>query len=81
MSKEVIIVREGVVQSLIKDAGTFLMAVALVGIGVLLASTAMQWIGAFVFFTSVIALHQRDNLTMTVPEARKRLDEIEGVAA
>lgn len=80
MKKEVIIVREGVVQSLIKDAGTFLMAVALIGIGAMFASTAMQWVGAVVFFTSVIALSVRDRVTMTVPEARKRLDEIEATA-
>lgn len=77
--KTLIVVHETVWHSYAKDAGTFVMLTALIGLGVLLNSSAMQWIGAIFGFITIIArgsgLMKRSH--KTVAEARAVLDEIE----
>jgi hypothetical protein len=53
--KTYIIVIEPVGKSLARDAGTFAMFAALIGLGVLLDSAAMQWVGAIIGFLAIFA--------------------------
>lgn len=82
MSKPtLIIVHEGFWTSLARDATTFLMAVSIIGVGVLLASAAMQWVGAIVFFIAVAGTASTSKNRLTFDEARKRIDELEAADA
>lgn len=78
-STEVIIIRETAIQSLVKDAGTFALFASLIGVGVLLDSGAMQWVGAIVGFTTIFTwvIRGTSKNRMTVEQARVRLNEIE----
>ncbi len=81
MSKqtEVILLHETALQSWLRDASSVAMFVGLIGIGVYLESSAMQWVGALVGFVVIIGKVARvgkDN-RFTISDARKRLDEIE----
>lgn len=73
----IILIKESAAQSLISDAGTALLFAFLIGLGVWLESDAMQWVGALVGFTSVLARTSRAGRRLSVREARQRLDEIE----
>ncbi len=75
----VIIVHETAGQSFARWAIGFLTTVGLIGIGVLMNSAAMQWMGAVLAMIAIMAraVHERNLCRMTVPEARKKLDEIE----
>lgn len=77
----VIILRESAAQSLISDAGTALLFVSLIGLGVWLDSNAMQWAGALVAFLSVLARSSRFGRRLSISEARQCLDDIERGAA
>lgn len=76
---EVMIIRETVAASIAKDAGTLAMFGALIGIGVLLDSGAMQWVGAVIGFFWIVTLSFRASVKnrLTIEQARVRLDEIE----
>ncbi|RJG46540.1 hypothetical protein [Mesorhizobium sp. DCY119] len=74
---EILVIHESVWHSFVRDATTFLMAVSIIGVGVLLASTAMQWVGAIVFFLAVAGTAAAHKNRMTIEEARKRIDELE----
>jgi hypothetical protein len=79
---EVIIIRESVVASLVRDAGTVATFVSLMSIGVYLESTAMQWVGAVIGITTIwarVMRFVRDN-RMTTEQARQRLDAIDATA-
>lgn len=81
MSKkpEVIVLYETALQSWLRDASSVAMFVALIGIGVLLDSSAMQWIGAIIGFLAIFtrASGASRKCRMTLDQARKRIDEIE----
>ena len=78
MSKPtVIIIHETVLQSLARDAGTFFMLAALIGLGVLLQSVALQWVGAIVGFMWIVAKGSKPGRSVSIVDARKRLDELE----
>lgn len=47
---KVVLLHETVAQSLLRDAGTFCMLVACMGVGWFLDSSAMQWAGFIMFF-------------------------------
>lgn len=78
---EIIIIRESAASSIAKDAGTFALFASLIGIGVLLDSGAMQWVGAVIGFTSIVVWAARASAgnRLTVEQARTRLDAIEAV--
>lgn len=81
MSKrpEVILVHETPAKSWLRDLSSVACFVALIGIGVLLGSSAMQWTGAVLGFLVLLnhgARIDKDN-RFTIADARKRLDEIE----
>ena len=80
MSRKILIVREILVKSLIRDAVTFTAPVAMIGIGVLLGSVAMQWFGFIVALLLLFAIifhasrsDSGDSVTV------KSLDEAEAV--
>lgn len=80
---EVIIIHERAGTSWRRDMSSVVAFVALIGIGVLLESSAMQWIGAVFGFVTILANVRRilnDN-RMTTDQARKRLDEIDREAS
>lgn len=53
--KLIIVMRqESVLTSWMRDASTLALVVALIGIGIVLESSAMQWFGAVVAFTTII---------------------------
>lgn len=82
-SAEVIIVTETALQGWMRDAGSAVMFIALIGIGVFLESNAMQWVGAIIGFIVIISRAMRiakDN-RYTIAKARARLDEIERQSA
>lgn len=74
----IILVHETAMQSWARDAGTLLLFITLIGIGILADSAAMQWMGAIVAFviTAVRASGKVERLSIT--EARAKLDAIEG---
>jgi hypothetical protein len=74
----IIVIHESVAQSWARDASSFVMAVVMMGVGVWLESGAMQWVGAFMWFLAMLNMAMNAARKMTVAEARKRLDEIEG---
>lgn len=76
---EIIIIRETAAQSLVKDAGTFVLFASLIGVGVLLDSGAMQWVGAVMGFVTIFtwAIRSTSKNRMTIEQARAKLDEIE----
>ena len=60
---KLVLIYETPLQSWISDAGSFLTAVSLIGVGVWLDSSAMQWTGAALFFLTLTARgsgHKRD---------------------
>lgn len=75
----VIIVHETVAQSWATDASTFALFAALIGLGWVLGSDAMQWVGAFIGFTVIISrsVEKKTSRRFTVEEARLELDRIE----
>lgn len=79
MSETTIIIHETVWKSYARDAGTFVMITAMIGLGVALDSSAMQWVGATFGFIAVLSrgMGALNVCRMTIPEARKKLDEIE----
>lgn len=74
---KIIIIRETVAQSWAIDAGTFLLFAALIGLGVLLDSGAMQWAGFIVGMAIAVSWARRKETHCTIEQARVRLDEIE----
>lgn len=74
---KVIIIRETAWKSWLSDASTFGLFCALIGVGWLLDSSAMQWAGAIVAFLSIIGRSLRDYPKLTISEARIELDRLE----
>jgi uncharacterized protein (AIM24 family) len=76
---DVIIIHETFVKSWLRDLSTFTLFVALIGLGIVLDSGAMQWMGAIIAFLTIMAKAsgvQKKN-RRTIAEARKFLDDIE----
>lgn len=76
---EVIILHETIAQSWGRDAASFALFASLIGLGVLLDSSVMQWVGALIGFL-VICNHTGSFFKknrMSIDQARKRLDELE----
>lgn len=78
-TKVIIVGRETFLSSLCKDLAMFLLFSALIGIGILTGSSAMQWTGfmivAFIVLSwSTVPPKER---SFTIDEARKELDRME----
>lgn len=83
MSKaEIIVVHETVLASYLKDFGSAAAFAAVCGVGILLDSQPLQWIGAVVWIVAMMSAASRtiNNERLTVEAARQRLDEIEAGA-
>lgn len=78
-SPTVIILKEPLLSSIASDLFTLAMFAAMIGLGVYLQSTAMQWAGAVVFFISTIVMAAARGSRLTIAQARAKLDEIEGI--
>lgn len=80
---EVILLWETPLQSWKSDMSSVVGFILLIGIGVYLESSAMQWVGAILGFVTMIAQSARLNKDerLTIEQARKRLDEIEAERA
>ena len=80
---EVIILRETALQSWISDMSSVVGFVLLIGIGIYLDSTVMQFCGGILGFLTIVVKATRAGKDgrMSIVEARKRLDEIESEKA
>lgn len=76
---EVILIRERLFDSIAKDVVSIGTLTAGIYVGVLMNSSAMQWVTALLWMLLVFgrAIKSGKNNRLTIPEARKRLDEIE----
>ena len=73
----VILLTETVWQSWARDVSTVAAFIVLIGIGILLDSSAMQWTGAVVAFISVATRANGRVRRLTISEARAELDRLE----
>lgn len=75
----IILMAETGSESWIKDASTFVLFAALIGLGVFLESSAMQWAGALVAFVTIAAHGSgaKKKASKTIAEARQMLNEME----
>lgn len=78
-SPEVVIIHETIAKSWLRDLSTFTLLAALIGLGVLLDSAAMQWIGAIIGFITIVAraVGAHKSSRKTIAQARQFLDELE----
>lgn len=74
----VIMVHETVLQSWARDAGTLALFAALIGIGILADSSAMQWAGAIMAFITTCVRASGRVEQLSIAEARARLNALEG---
>lgn len=78
--KHIMVIHETALQSWLRDAGTLAMFVMLIGIGIWIGSAPLQWVGAFIGIVAIYARAANAHKFVSISEARKRLDEIEGSA-
>ncbi len=74
---EIIVLRETALQSLISDAGTFVMVMSIGMIGWWLDETLLKVIGGIMIMITFLSKSQRSSKRLSISEARARLDEIE----
>jgi len=76
----IVIVDDRLWMSAGRDAVSFAVFFAMVGLGVFLQSSAMQWVGAMLWFLWIIskAASVEKRFKKTIPEARAYLDMLEG---
>ncbi len=75
----VVLLKDTIAQSVIKNFAYFAMLTGTIGLGVYLQSSAMQWAGFFLAAITIIGHGMRtlkDN-RLTIAQARAKLDEIE----
>jgi len=72
---EIIVIAESTLQSLIRDAVSGAVIILVIGLGVALQSTAMQWMG-FLLVIMIAFSRATKHRRYTIAEARARLDEI-----
>lgn len=75
--RHVLLIRETVSESLISDGVTFAVGAIFVVLGMLMASEAMQWLGAFLTILNVFVRAHGVRRIFTIAEARAELDRIE----
>lgn len=82
MSKtEIIVIHESIAQSWARDLSTLALFSGMIGIGIALDSSAMQWVGAIIAFGAMWARVSGASRKMSTAEARNRLDEIDAALA
>lgn len=75
--KNIIIIKESLRDSLLKDLGTFGGLVACIAAGVWIDSSALQWIGGIMWIFAVIVSQASKDRNMTVEEAKAYLETLE----
>lgn len=73
----VIIVHERHMTSIKNDLFTFGMLTGMISLGVVLDSAAMQWIGAGMAMLGLVLRASGETKSISIAEARARLDAIE----
>ena len=84
MKTDIVIIRETTAQSVIRDLVSVTCPAALIGLGVFLDSSAMQWFGfllSALFLVGVAARILRTSVKMTPQEAADHLKESYGAEA
>lgn len=76
----IVVIRQSVREAVISDISTVVSLVAVIGIGVLLDSAAMQWIGAILGMLSVVSRASKVARRMSIAEARAFIDKLEAEA-
>lgn len=74
---QIIVVHETIAQSWARDASSFALFTGLIGVGTLLESSAMQWVGAIIGFGVIAVRASGLAPRMTIDQARHKLNEIE----
>jgi hypothetical protein len=82
MTKEnkrtIIVLREGVIGSLVTDTYTYGGLLACIGVGIWAESAALQWVAGLMFSLAVIGKAVKAGTTVySVDEARKVLDALD----
>src|SRR5436190_870011 len=78
---KILIISETIAKSWAIDASTFALFVGLIGIGWLLNSSAMEWVGAGIGFLTILARFsgRKKAMTFTISQARAELDRLEAL--
>ena len=73
---KLMVIRETWAEHILRDLTTFATLAALCGLGVIVGSTAMEWLGAGLGFVLLLsrAVRVKERHTFTVEEARAYLD-------
>lgn len=75
---EIILITETPMQSLKRDATTYLLIVTVLGTGWLMGSAPMEWTGfVMLMLGALVRITLAGKHKMTIAEARKKLDELE----
>lgn len=79
MKEKIIVVHETVAESYKKDAGSLVMALALILPGWMLGIDALSWAGVFIFVVVSLGAASREMKrgVMTIDKAREFLDDLE----
>ena len=79
-NRMVVLVDDRLWKSVGRDVVSMVTLVAMVGVGVLLQSSALQWVGAIIWFLWIIgkAASVDKKHKMTIAQAREFLDKLEG---
>jgi hypothetical protein len=72
-----IVITESIFQSWARDASTLALFVSLIGIGIALDSSALQWVGAFVGFTVIMARAAGKAKKLTKEQALRFIQELD----
>lgn len=75
--RNVIIVRESVMESVVSDGTTFLMLMTVIIVAYFTHVPAIGWLGALMLFIGFFVRIGHRKEVMTIAEARRELDRIE----
>lgn len=78
--REILILRENLVESIVRDVFSMVSLTAVVAIGVVLQSEALQWVAAILWVISLLSVAWRwgtGKSVFTTDDARRRLDEMD----
>ena len=73
----ILVVDDRLWKSVSRDIVSIVTLFAMVGVGYVLGSVALQWIGGLIWILWIIARVDAQRKKMTISQARKRLDELE----
>jgi hypothetical protein len=74
---QIIVITESTAESWARDASTLALFVLLIGIGIALDSSAMQWSGAVVGFITILAKASGKAKKLTKEQAMRFIQELD----